>query len=238
MNPALQRILLESTPVIPHAIKRYTRLFLDVGFLPGPGVLWPDISGNGNNCTMYNLAGATGSLLVPGLLSLDGVDDYGAIINSASVDITEPPLAVFATVRVATGASSGYVLGKNLDTPGNIQYALYWSNTGTLFAGLEGVFNKANSAMGVFPVNTFLDGGFFWNGTNVQCYINGTASGVAVALVGTLTSQANFRVGRIAGAGFFKGDLKNVSIYAGSGLTVEAVLAHRRQIMRRHGVAA
>lgn len=61
----------------PSVVTNGLKLYLDAGNVksyPGTGTVWTDISGNGNNATLYN--GPTYSSANGGSLVFDGVNDY------------------------------------------------------------------------------------------------------------------------------------------------------------------
>jgi hypothetical protein len=63
-------------------------LYLDAGNInsyPGTGTTWTDLSGNGNNGTLTN--GPTFNSANGGSIVVDGIDDYIAVNNSASLDV-------------------------------------------------------------------------------------------------------------------------------------------------------
>ena len=54
----------------------------DKNSYPGSGTTWYDLSGNKNHCTLYN--GPISSTTYGGMITVDGVDDYGLIAYNAS----------------------------------------------------------------------------------------------------------------------------------------------------------
>lgn len=207
---------------------------------PGGKYYWYDFTGNGRHMKLNNLAysGASGWQNDPYRASFDGVDDHGCIVNDSGVDVTTAPLAIFATVRVASGAGTGFIVCKDTSAFADVQYGMFWDGaTKRIVSVLEG----ANRALGVS--NTVLEGvwcdvGFIWDGTNTKTYVNAVQSGASVAYSSSLTSRPYLRIGRRETASsHFKGDIRNDAIYSGAGLTEAKVLNHRRQVMRRLGIA-
>jgi hypothetical protein len=77
---------------------------------PGSGTAWNDLSGNGNNGTLVNGVGYSGSNL--GVLSFDGVNDYVSLNDSNSLTNTST-LTINCWVRIISfGAGFTAIIGK------------------------------------------------------------------------------------------------------------------------------
>lgn len=195
----------------------------------------PDRSGQGNSVTWANFAGSGASGLVAEsgkvFRRLDGTDDFGSMVNTASIDVTSAPLAVFATIR-ATFAQTGYIFVKNgADVSTTRQYGLRFDSAGSINAFLEGL---AKSTYTPITLNTWVNVGMLWDGANVKCYCN-SLSGTPVTFSGNLTSRANTAIGMIIGGStFFKGDLSTLTIYAGTKATEANILKTEKAISKAY----
>ena len=84
-------------------------LALDAGntkSYPGSGTTWTDLSGRGNNGTLVNGVGYSGS--DGGSLSFDGVNDYVSGTNNSSIQLTGD-LTVSAWVKLGDNANQGII---------------------------------------------------------------------------------------------------------------------------------
>lgn len=198
---------------------------------------WIDLSGQGNNATPTNMAGTITSgvnITDPSkpFWVLDGIDDFFSLVNTASVDITSAPLAVFATIKVnASAAANSYIVCKNITNASYVQYGISWSFSGNQVAvTLEGA-PRGSSAIGSVPKDTWKSIGFIWNGANINYYINGLTSGTVGAYSGILTSRAYLEIGRReVETSYFSGSIATVSIYSGSKATETNILKAEKAI--------
>jgi hypothetical protein len=143
---------------------------------------WYDQSGNGNDATQLTAGNQpkivnAGALVQEGgnaSLEFDGVDDYLVTTQGYIVEISQNPASVFAVAN-PDAISEGYLLteGDNtspysssfiLNGAGSIAASTVWVNTTGFGSG--------------FPVSLTL-GGFIYNGTNFQAYLNGAADGAS-----------------------------------------------------------
>jgi hypothetical protein len=197
----------------------------------------PDRSGKGNDVTWANFAGtgASGLVIEDGKVfrRLDGTDDFGSMVNTASIDITSAPLAVFATVRIAVGAGSGYIFSKFATAWDSSQYCMYWDNTNKKIAPLLENVARGSSASNTVLEGNWYDVGFIWDGVNVRIYINGIQSGSITALSGALTSRPNVRIG-VININYLKGDLGTLSVHAGTNAIESRILKARNPISRAY----
>jgi hypothetical protein len=197
---------------------------------------WMDLSGLGNNATPTNMAGTTASGVdisdpLRPCWVLEGTDDFFSMVNTASVDITSAPLAIFATVKIATGAAAGYIVSKNGVGNTERQYGLLW-DTQSVRAVLQSSA-RGQSAAGSVPENQWHNVGFTWDGVNVVYYIDGVVSGDPVATSTVLTSRPNMQVGRRETV-YYNGCLATVTIYAGAKATDANTLKAEREISKSY----
>jgi hypothetical protein len=146
---------------------------------------------------------------------LDGADDLFSLVNTASLDITVAPLAVFATIKTPAILQTEYVFCKNVDSVATVQYGLGVDSDGYVASYLEGVARQttANSLI----ANTVYNIGFIWDGTNIKNFINKVQSGITGTFSGSLTSRANVRIGcRGNNSVFYKGGIATLTVYAGA----------------------
>jgi hypothetical protein len=200
----------------------------------------PDRSGKGNDITWANYAGtgASGLVIENGKVfrRLDGTDDFGSMVNTASIDITSAPLAVFATFKISSSVvSNGFIFAKNLNATANIQYSLYYSTAGNnITTYMEGIGRGATTSSSIVkdvPYNV----GYIWDSTNVKFYQNMLQNGSTTAFAGALTSRPNARVGKEEGAGFYlKCDLATLTIYTGAKATESNILKAEKALSKAY----
>jgi hypothetical protein len=169
---------------------------------PGSGTTWTDLSGNGNNGTLVNGVGYSGSNL--GSLVFDGADDRGTFtspITSSSPQTYEVWVKAIPSSTASDGF--GYILHNNSAaiTIGSaymgIGYAGSTLQTGEIFA----FFNGAWTSMGTGVIGntiTVRQIVLTWNGTTQIAYVDGVQR-VSQALsttpqnFSTTTSFGDFR---------------------------------------------
>jgi hypothetical protein len=196
----------------------------------------PDRSGKGNDITWNNFAGsATSGLVIENgkvFRRLDGTDDFGSMVNTASIDITTAPLAIFFTVRIPTIAIGFmYLFSKNIDASANEQYGLLFNNTTNKFmAYLEG---EERGISEIITKDVFVNIGYIWDGAATKHYRNLITGGTNGAYSGSLTSRPNTRIGRRETAStHFKGDLATLAIYSGAKATEANILKAEKALSK------
>jgi hypothetical protein len=192
----------------------------------------PDRSGKGNDITWANYAGtaASGLVIENGKVfrRLDGADDFGSMVNSPSLDITNAPLAEFATLRIPAGAGTAYIFSKYDLGWETAQYALSYDATNKRLSTVIENVSRAKSSTNSVLENIWYDVGFIWDGASVKTYVNIIANGTPVALTGILTSRPNVRIGMIGGSSSrLKCDLVNHVVYAGENAVELKILRSR-----------
>jgi fibronectin type 3 domain-containing protein len=182
-------------------------------FEEGRGVTIFDSSGNGNNGIIAGPSWVNSKEGLGKALEFGGMNGYVSLPNSASLDITNPPLSIFAWIKVKEGADTGWIVAKNYDSASNIQYGMFWrTGDNKIEVYLQGGSRVSS------PLNSVLAGnwyfvGFTWDGQYVRLYINGVQSATGT-YTGTLTSQPYLRIGRRETSAYpFKGIIDEVRIY-------------------------
>jgi hypothetical protein len=187
------------------------------GFNEGSGTTMADVSGNGNTARFANgvswVAGRYGSAV-----SLDGVDDYLPVPNSASLDVSGSALTLSAWLNPASISGDSVVLGKfwnlTMSSP-YYQYGLELDG-GTVphfYVGTAGGLTGA--AMGsALPHGQWSHLAVVFNGTQAQFYVNGTLVATR-PLTASITAQGNqLRIGADANTQqFYKSAIDDLRIY-------------------------
>jgi hypothetical protein len=205
----------------------------------------PDRSGKGNDVTWANFAGtgASGLVIENGKVfrRLDGTDDFGSMVNTSSIDITNAPLAVFVTKRLSASAATSFLFCKNLDNTTNEQYGMLWDATNKYIRVDAENVNRCNSGVNSVLPDTWYNEGFIWDGTNINIYINKIPTGIVGAYSGALTSRPNIRVGARSNSvdgsttiGKLKGDLATLTIYAGAKATEANILKAEKALSKAY----
>jgi hypothetical protein len=186
------------------------------GFNDGIGGTATDASGNGNTANLANgpswVAGKHG-----GAVSLDGVNDYLSVPNSASLDISGSALTLSAWLNPAAISGDSVFLGKfwnatmaspfyqyGLELDGGTVPHFYIGTTGGLTGG-------AGSAL---PLGQWSHVAIVFNGTQALFYVNGTLAATR-AVTASITARGNqLRIGADANTQqFYKGAIDDLRIY-------------------------
>jgi hypothetical protein len=184
---------------------------------PGSGTTWTDLSGNGNNGTLVNGVGYSGSNL--GSLVFDGVDDYTSITNSNSLQFGET-----FTVNSWIFASSlsnriGIFSTRFNNLSGSWQLEVGIANNGTNRIAVTGVGTWIwESASNVITTNTWYNICYVKPNNATQggtIYLNGVQISPIVTTAYTISNNSSIK---IIGSGtnngqFFVGNISQVSIY-------------------------
>ena len=193
-------------------------LALGYSFDEAAGAVANDSSGNGNTATLNN-----GVARVPGrygsAVSLDGVNDYLAIPNSTSTNIsgTGLTLSTWINPQSLSGGDS-VVIGKFWNTTWtapNYQYGieLDGGTTPHFYVGTTGGLLGAQMG-GPLPISQWSNLAVVFNGTQVQFYLNGVLVN-ALPVSTSITARGNvMNVGADERPGqFFKGLMDDLRIY-------------------------
>ena len=178
---------------------------------------WYDQSGNGNNATQLTAAYQpkivnAGALVQDGSnasLKFDGVNDYLVTTQGYIVEISQNPASVFAVAN-PDAIGEGYLLTEG-DSVGT--YSSSFILNGAASGSATAWINNTEFGSG-FPASLTL-GGFIYNGTNFQAYLNGAAdgsSGTAPTLAET--SLQSYIATRADGTtSFFGGNVSEIITY-------------------------
>ena len=171
---------------------------------PGSNVIWKDLSGSGNNMTLYN--GPTYNSSYGGVIQMDSTDDYARATNPNIVLGTNPRTAILWIYATASQGGCIFGFGNSPGTStirGSMELWNYGSYLGFHYSG--GNFNSGLN-LGV-NLNKWLMCVLRYDGTNASVRIidNGTVySNNTNVELNTLT--ANYSINKSAyafeGAGF------------------------------------
>jgi hypothetical protein len=150
-----------------------------------------------------------------GALSLDGVDDWVAVADSASLDLTTG-MTLEAWVNPATLSGWRTVVMK--ENPGGLAYVLYGHDSVPKPATYVRIVGRSTSdgtgGSAALPLNAWTHLAATYDGATVRLYVNGTAVGSAPVSGSVVTSSLPLRIGGNAVWGeFFHGLIDEVRIY-------------------------
>jgi hypothetical protein len=176
---------------------------------------WYDQSGNDNDAVQFTASSqpkivSAGALVQEGgnaSLEFDGVDDYLATTQGYIVEISQNPASVFAIANPDTIAD-GYLLTEGDSVTGySSSFILNGASVSTVWV------NTTRFGSG-FPASLTL-GGFIYDGTNFQAYLNGSADGASgTAAINAETSIQSYIGTRADGTtDFFAGKLSEIITY-------------------------
>lgn len=160
-------------------------------------------------------------------LSLDGTDDYGAFMNTPSLDITTNEFALACTFRLATGAGATLLLARNYDSSSVAQYGILYSGGAILIT-----LNGSGRTTGItISENTWYNIIFYRNSSGVITpYLNKVSQPTATYAT-ILTSQPYSRLGGrsnnttgTAHIAYSKGDIATQNIYQAPTLDINKII--------------
>jgi len=171
---------------------------------------------NDGSLTNFAGTGTSGWQVTPNVLRFDGVDDFVAFADTASLDITNAPLAIGVTIKA--NSQDEYIVSRNLSgTTTDHQYGFLTQTNAIRF------IIGGTSKQEVLPQSGYINIVGCWDGENMTLYINGTLIGLPVPKTGPITSKPNTQVGArsssvdgLSKTAFFGGDIATVTIYTGS----------------------
>ena len=205
-------------------------LYLDAGIAtsyPGSGTTWTDLSGNGNNFTLYNGVGY--STTNGGVLTFDGTNDY--IASNSNIDLTSYSYVAVEVFYKANGSSVAAVFEHTADwnaNPGGLGLFINTNGSSTV-ANLNHTNHNTETAKNYAVTDNTL-----WNNslnlfsrisdsTGRLTYVNGilvpfSATGPyntdTVTTSGGSFANSIFYIGSRGGSGaFFNGSVGSLKIY-------------------------
>jgi hypothetical protein len=179
---------------------------------PGSGTTWTDLSGRGNNGTLVNGVGYSGSNL--GSLSFDGVNDYVNAGNNSSLSFTNNlAIQVWCSSNVSDN-NYRTPLMKTTNTSWSDGYGFYQQGGNFYF-----FINQWNGAHRVSVSKTTFSLTSFvatYDGANLKLYENGILRQTGSSFTSNVSNSAtNLEIGRGSGVNDYvwNGNIPQVSIY-------------------------
>jgi hypothetical protein len=236
-------------PVGPPSLASAIVLDLDAGNFAsyaGTGPTWTDLSGKGNNGTLYNSVSYNssnqGSLVFDGNGSNDGSrDPYVQLPMSTDFDFGSGDFAVEMWAYTTSGniASDFVVINANSSSYAAVRLEYYNGNL-LIVHSYNGNSHATGGASASFAFNLNV-----WNhivlsrisGT-VKIYVNSVEK-ASYSLTGSLLSQQNSRIGSLPthpGGKNYSGNIATTKIYKGKGLTSTEVLTQFDLTKSRFGL--
>jgi hypothetical protein len=196
----------------PDVVENGLVLALDAGnakSYPGSGTTWTDLSGNGNNGTLVNGVGYSGSNL--GSLVFDGVDDGVNCGNNSSLNVGNN-ITANAWFYVNSIASFQAILGKVTS-----DFGLGWelvNSSGTFRTTFRPSATQVNLSVGSLSIGNWYMGTMTFDNTTARLYLNGIQTGsTTTGGPVTLNSTEPLTIGRRVQGNFYNGNIAQVSIY-------------------------
>ncbi len=188
-------------------------------FDDGSGNVLHDLSGNGNDGTIYGAKWVEGKY--GKALEFDGINDYVEIPNDNALDITNK-LTVEAWVKSSTSLNYRTVVSKGYDVKDG-GFALRMTRDSEPISAFFQTHNTAGQLASVLKYNNIVNEQWFhvvgtYDGTNVRFYVNGLLDSAPKDLTGNIKSNSlPIRIGRMSTSTFateyFKGSIDEVCIY-------------------------
>jgi len=198
------------------------------------GTTWADISGNGNNGTLVNGVGYSGSNL--GSLSFDGVDDYGTLGNTIILN-SGLTSSSFSSWWKYLGQGSGSDKRGFVLESARFHYSLLVNTNGTLGVHINTTGNSTQFIPGFSPtIGRWYYSSVVWDGINLIVYIDGVEVGRR-SQSGTSLIVENLRIGtyRDNNNRWWLGNIAQVFIY-NRALSTEEIQQNYDATKSRYGL--
>ena len=195
---------------------------------PGSGSIWYDISGNGNNATLYNLTYSSGYLV------FNGTTGYGLVSNNVSPGTGNFAVSVwFLKQEIVTnryiwdfGSNGGTLSSGNSITTGFRYYNPTVGSSGALYN--NGPAQAINTWYNIVITRTSGVTYFYSNGA----LVTSQADTGSIGSWGTALTLGNYGGG---GAYFHYGYYGGISVY-NAGLTADQVAQNFEALRGRYGI--
>lgn len=148
-------------------------LYLDAGTTtsyPGTGTAWNDLSGNGNNGTIYG--GVTYNNSNGGILSFDGSSGYVDCGNNSIFDNINQ-ITINAWIKWPSSATKEIIIKSNSTNTGVGPYEFFQNGNGVTFRTTKGGTSIDLSSAATISSNSWTNITAVWDGTKKYIYING-----------------------------------------------------------------
>ena len=211
-------------------------LALDAGntkSYPGSGTTWTDLSGNGRNATLYNMDGANFDSADGGTLTFDGGNEYAEITGASDLG----------------GFTGDFSIEFWFKGGNQIRYAVFLEHYGpsvqrwAIQAESGGTTNMiwVRNGSTIFETSGIdaLDDAWHHHavvrdGSTITYYIDGVSRG-SETFSGTLSSGTTLGIGKYSSGSYhINGNLSNVRIYSGKGLTADEVQQNYNALKGRY----
>jgi hypothetical protein len=184
---------------------------------PGSGTTWTDLSGRGNNGTLVNGVGYSGSNL--GSLSFDGVDDN--VLGTITSSTFTGPHSICCWFYRNTVKQWSALFSNNVNTTSCSIFTFIntTNNLGTNQAGISGTSISVD--LGADHLNKWIYGVITFAGVsngsavNVYAYKNGSLLTASGSLYWNMSSSSSYYIGRhwTSDTQIHDGFIPQVSIY-------------------------
>jgi hypothetical protein len=186
-------------------------------FDEGSGTVASDSSGNGNTGTLKNdpqwVTGISGSAL-----GFDGVNDYVAIPDSASLDIAGSQISIEfwmkPTMDMPTSAPNQIIFDKGNAYTACIINSLHPDHPGVLLANLP-FYGATESVTSFWTAGEWYHIAITYDGNNMRIYVNGVLETVNPTTGSIASTSYPLSIGShcLGGKNFFKGIIDEFVLY-------------------------
>ena len=215
---------------------------------PGSGTTWTDLSGNGNNGTLVNGVGYNGSN--GGSLSFDGVNDYGSISHTTTLNPGTGDFTFGGFFKVNSDFASNFFpvffSKSQLDWQNGYLIRPTWPYNGTFAVGVSqggnsGVDRVTLVSTLTASLGTWVNIVGVWTASTrtLLLYFNGIQNGSSTITNSiTINPTANLELGRYnritqSRYEYLPGNIAQVSIY-NRALTAQEVLQNYNALKGRY----
>lgn len=180
-------------------------------------LIWNDLSGNVNNCTLVN--GPSYDYRNGGSLLFDGSNDYGEIANNPLLNSTTGTVSIWFNYSTVTGTFGSTIIGKTSITQSANGYNIIIRPQNQIYVQIKGLLNSGvqmNTVALDIVLNRWYNFVFsYTSGQNYTLYLNGTPMVTASLVSFTIDAVQPMRLADSVDTfwGIFGGRISNVNVY-------------------------
>lgn len=206
---------------------------------PGTGIIWNDLSGNGNNGTLVN--GPAFNSVNGGSIVFDGVNDFVSLGNFALSSL--PKGSISAWVKLASGGLPFQMIAgkRSLGSVNGFDYMVDLSSTGTNIRGIVSNRSNINIITGTTTLlyNVWYFIVFTWSGSFLNVFLNGNINATQqiqnVSVSSSSTLPFDIAIARDTTPRYYKGNIGEVDLY-NRALSASEILQNYNATKSRFGL--
>jgi hypothetical protein len=178
---------------------------------PGSGTTWIDLSGNGNNGTLFN--GVSTNTNNKGNMTFDGIDDWVNVNSTISLVPVNVTISIF--IKLNSYSSRPHLIGRGEGSIGHSYFVVESSGVFRFYNDIGSGWGYTQPDSFIFPIDSWVNIVGTFDGSFIKVYSN--AKEIASTIrVGNLRQYLNndTKIGRIlTGSNYINGSVGFVQQY-------------------------